>query len=60
MFHGFALTLYSRSYFNITSLVRQGYVMNCLDFSNNYFDTAVVTVQGSFAREIPISEIPNS
>ena len=52
--------LYSRSCSNITSLVRQGYVMNCLDFSNNYFDTAVVTVQGSLAREIPISEIPNS
>ena len=26
--------------------------MNCLDFPNNYFDKAVVAIQGSFTRDI--------
>ena len=55
-----ALTKYSRSYSNITSLLRQNYALKYLEFSDNYFDTAVVTIQGSFTREIPTSEIPIS
>ena len=42
-------TQYSRDYSTVTSLLRQNYVMSCLEFSNNYFDKAVVMVQGSFA-----------
>ena len=30
---------------------------DCLDFSNDYFDKAAVLIQGSFTREIIISEI---
>lgn len=30
--------------------------MNCLDFSNKYFDKSVVTVQGNFFKKM--SEIP--
>ena len=36
----------------ITLLLRQKYVMNFLDFSDNYIDKAVVTVWGSFTRYI--------
>ena len=58
MIHGIVLAQCSRSYSIITSLLKPNYVINCLDFSNDCFDTAVVTVQGRFTREIPKSEIP--
>ena len=41
--------------FIITSLLRQNFVMNCLDFSDNHFNKAVEMVQGSFTRDIGIS-----
>ena len=34
--------------------------MTCLIFLNNYFDKAVVTVQGSFARDIRHTYFKNS
>ena len=43
---------YSRNYSIITSLLRQKYVINCLYVFNNYFDKVVVTVKGSFVRNI--------
>ena len=34
--------------------------MSCLDFSNNNFDKAVVTVPGSFTRDIRNTYCKNS
>ena len=34
--------------------------MNCLDFPNNYFDKVVVTVQGSFTRNMRNTYFKNS
>ena len=53
--HGVALTQYSRNYSIITSLQRENYIMNCLGFSNNYFDKAVVRAVLQEISEIPIS-----
>ena len=43
---------YSRNYSIITTLLRQNYVMSFLGFSNNYFEKAALTVQGTFTRDI--------
>ena len=42
------------------SVLRQNYVMSCLGFPSNYFDKAVVTVQGSFTRDIRNTYFKNS
>ena len=44
----------------ITSLLRPNYVMNCTDFSNNCLEKVVVTVQGSFTRDIRNTYFKNS
>ena len=54
------MLLNSRNYYSIMSVLRQDYVMNCLGFPNNYFDKAVVTVQGSFTGDIRNTYIKNS
>ena len=42
------------------SFLRQDFVTGYLGFSNNYFDNVVVTVQGSFTRDVRITSFTNS